>query len=83
MANNGSDGWNKQYQLAKQIETETGLPAGSIKTEAGGFYALTLLHLTEEQIRQMAHLWYVLSHTAVQSAHPVAGAHRPVDKTAI
>ncbi len=73
MANNGSDGWTKQYQLAKQIESETGLPAGSIKTEPGGVYALTLQRLSEEQVRQVAHLWYVLSHTAVANAHPQSG----------
>jgi hypothetical protein len=60
----GKEGWQQTYHHLRAIETEVGLPEGSIKPELNGRYSLVLMHLTEDQIRQMAHLWYVLSHTA-------------------
>ena len=61
----GKEGWHHALLHARQIATEVGLPEGAIKPETNGHYSLTLSHLTEDQIRQMAHLWYVLSHTAL------------------
>lgn len=76
MANSatGKDGWHNAYLHARQIETEVALPEGSVKPELSGRYSLVLANLTEDQIRQMAHLWYVLSHTAIPGASPKSHA---------
>ena len=66
----GKEGWHHAFLHAKQIATEVGLPEGAIKAETNGQYSLTLSHLNEDQIRQMAHLWYVLSHTTLLSHAP-------------
>lgn len=63
MGTSGMDGWHNTYLRARQIESELGLPAGSVKPEVTGKFSLIFIHCSEEQIRQMAHLWYVLTQT--------------------
>jgi hypothetical protein len=63
MGSSAADGWHNAYLRAKQIESELGLPQGSVKPEVTGKFSLIFIHCSEEQIRQMAHLWYVLTQT--------------------
>ena len=76
MTDNSSDGWHNLYLRARQIESEVGLQTGSVKPEVNGQYSLILLHLSDEQIRQLAHVWYVLSRVQISGdAH-----HKPANK---
>ena len=73
MSDTGIDGWHQAYLRARQIESEAGLPAGSLKPENTGGFSLVFVHLNEEQIRQLAHLWFVLA----QMARANEAAHHP------
>jgi hypothetical protein len=58
-----SESSHNAYMKARQIESDNHLPSGSVKPEASGRYSLIFVHMSEDQIKQLSHLWYVITQT--------------------
>jgi hypothetical protein len=77
MSNSSKDGWPSVYLKSRQLEIDNSLPEGSVKAQQNGRFTLAFANLTEDQVKQLSHLWYVISQTQPMSDAGQQRSQRP------